>query len=93
MFRWQGYAPRRTGASRIVLEASLLVPLLIAFGVGCLAGEGCAVGEVVHSCALGAGRPWWLAGAACVVGILSLVGVARYDVRLAPSANDVRLWR
>ncbi len=55
--------------------------------------RGLAVGEVVHSCALGAGRPWCLAGAACVVGILSLVGVARYDVRLAPSANDVRLWR
>ena len=45
MFAWQGYVPRRTGASRIVLEASLLMPPLVAIGLQCLvrdmaAGDG-----------------------------------------------------
>jgi hypothetical protein len=34
MLGWQGYVPRRTGASRIVLEMSLLGPPLLAIGLG-----------------------------------------------------------
>jgi hypothetical protein len=91
MFGWQGYVPRRTGASRIVLEASLLVPPFVAFGVGSLAREGW----------LWRGRSLMrprrglsvLLAAISVVGIVSLVSVARYDVRLAPSRDDVALWR
>ena len=39
MFGWQGYVPRRTGASRIVLEASLIGPPFLAVGLGCLDRE------------------------------------------------------
>lgn len=36
MVGWQGYVPRRTGASRIPLEATLLLPTLLAVGLGYL---------------------------------------------------------
>jgi len=39
MLGWHGYVPRRTGASRLVMEASLLGPSLVATGLGCLARE------------------------------------------------------
>jgi hypothetical protein len=39
MFVWQGFVPRRTGASRIALEASLLLPPLLAVGLGDLGRE------------------------------------------------------
>jgi hypothetical protein len=37
MLGWQGYVPRRTGASRIPLESSLLLAPLLAVGLDCLA--------------------------------------------------------
>ncbi|MBO0844210.1 MAG: hypothetical protein J2P22_02185 [Nocardioides sp.] len=39
MLGWQGYVPRRTGASRFLLETSLLAPPLLAIGLDCAARE------------------------------------------------------
>ena len=52
MFGWQGYAPRRTGASRIVLEASLIGPPFLAVGLGCLARESWAWRGAAGFCGL-----------------------------------------
>lgn len=91
MLGWQGYVPRRTGASRVILEGSLVVPLFLAFGLGALAQE-----------------PWrWrgrrlpstprrvpvILAVVSALSIVSMVGVARYDARLAPSRDDVAMWR
>jgi hypothetical protein len=92
MFGWQGYVPRRTGASRIVVEASLLGPPLIAIGLECLIRDS---------------RTWRrrrlapkprlarlaLLAALSVCGVISLVRVSHYDDGQAPSREELALWR
>jgi hypothetical protein len=90
MFGWDGYVPRRTGASRIPLEASLLVPAFIAVGLGCLAQatwrwRGRAVPERRR-------RPIMLT-AVVACALVSSVGVARYNSTQALSRNDLAVWR
>jgi hypothetical protein len=90
MFGWAGYVPRRTGASRIPLEASLLVPPFIAVGLGCLA----------RSTWRWRGRPvpkrrrrpiLLVALVACA--LVSSVDVARYVSTQALSRDDLAVWR
>jgi hypothetical protein len=93
MLGWQGYVPRRTGASRLVAEASLLGPPLLAIGLGC------AVSSV---------RAWlgrqrlatyrWLGdivvlAVVAVCGWTSLSDVAAYDDGMAPSRAQLAVWR
>jgi hypothetical protein len=89
MFGWASYVPRRTGASRIPLEASLLVPPFIAVGLGFLARarwswRGRAVPERRR-------RPIMLAVlVACA--LVTSVGVARYNNPQALSRQDLAVW-
>jgi len=90
MFGWQGYVPRRTGASRLPLEASLLAPPLVAIGLGSLADlpslwRGRSVVRRQRR------RPLLLV-LLSLCGIMSILGVARYDSRLALSRDDLAVW-
>jgi hypothetical protein len=93
MLGWQGYVPRRTGASRLVAEASLVGPPLLAIGLGCVVGSVWArlgrrrlatyrwVGDVVVLAVV----------AAC--GWSSVSDVADYDDGMAPSRAQLAVWR
>ncbi len=91
MLGWQGYVPRRTGASRVILEGSLLLPMFLAFGLGSLAEETWRW----RGRALPASRrrvPTIIA-VLTAAGLVSMTGVAVYEAPLAPSRDDVALWR
>jgi Family of unknown function (DUF6541) len=92
MFGWQGYVPRRTGASRIVLEASLLGPPLVAIGLECLVRDAQTWRRrrLVPEPRL-AGLV--LLAALSVGGAISLIRVADYDDGQAPSRQELALWR
>jgi hypothetical protein len=91
MFAWQGYVPRRTGASRLALEASLLVPPLLAVGLSLL----------VDDWRLGVRRLWSsprrlvvaVLALVSVCGIVSLVRLADYDNPQRPSRAELATWR
>jgi hypothetical protein len=92
MLGWQGYVPRRTGASRIVLEASLLGPPFFAIGLGFLARETWTWrGRRV----LPPPRIFRLALIAVlsVCGVVSMVRVSNYDDGQAPSREELAVWR
>jgi hypothetical protein len=95
MLGWHGYVPRRTGASRMVLEASLVGPPLLAIGLGCL-------GRAVWGWTPRAiqATPWVrplavLASLAVLSGcaLHSMTDVSDYDDGQAPSRADLALWR
>jgi hypothetical protein len=91
MLGWQGYVPRRTGASRVILEGCLVVPLFIAFGLGSLADQtwrwrGRALQPTRRRLPV-------MIAVLTAAGLVSMIGVADYDRRLAPSQDDVALWR
>jgi hypothetical protein len=91
MLGWQGYVPRRTGASRLPLDASLLVPPLLAIGLGALTEEpwlwrGRSVIRTERR------RPLLIA-VLSVCGIISMLGIAGYDSRQALSQSDLAVWR
>jgi hypothetical protein len=91
MLGWQGYVPRRTGASRVILEGSLLVPLFLAFGLGSLAEETWRWrGRTLEPTRR---RVPAMIAVLTAAAIVSMIGVADYDARLAPSRDDVALWR
>jgi hypothetical protein len=92
MFGWQGYVPRRTGASRIVLEASLIGPPFLAVGLGCLARESWAWRgrRLLRTPRL---RRLVLLAALSVCGVVSLVRVAEYDDGQAPTREQLAVWR
>jgi hypothetical protein len=92
MFAWQGYVPRRTGASRIVLEASLVGPPFLAVGLGCLARESWAWRgrRFPPTPRL---RQLALLTALSVCGVISLVRVADYDDGQAPNREQLAMWR
>ena len=85
MFGWQGYVPRRTGASRMVLEASLLVPPFVAVGVGWLAREGGCERSLADASPAQDGR---VIAATRSSASSRWSSVGRYDVRLAPSRDE-----
>jgi hypothetical protein len=92
MLGWQGYVPRRTGASRLILEASLLGPPLIAIGLGRLAATfGLARGGRLLSPP--AARLGLVLALLTVCGAVSLVRVAHYDDGQAPSRAQLAVWR
>ena len=90
MLGWQGYVPRRTGASRIPLDASLLSPPLVAIGLSsvCDATWRWRGRSVVRR---DRRRPLLLA-LLSVCAVVSMLGVARYDDRLALSRDDLAVW-
>ena len=92
MFGWQGYVPRRTGASRIMLETSLLVPALFGFG---LAAVGRATWEWRGRRLPGSSRTHMavLLGALVLSALVSMQRVANYDDGQAPSRAQLALWR
>ncbi|MGC4112035.1 MAG: hypothetical protein QM747_16800 [Nocardioides sp.] len=92
MFGWQGYVPRRTGASRIVLEASLLGPPLLAIGLTAAAQATWSFrGRVLVPTARQ--RALVLLGALCAGGLVSMVRISRYDNGQAPSRAQLTTWR
>jgi hypothetical protein len=92
MFGWSGYVPRRTGAARIFLEASLLVPPFVAIGLACLAREAWRW-RGRRILATGRLQSLVLLAALSVLGVASLVGDSRYDDGQAPSRDELALWR
>jgi hypothetical protein len=91
MLGWQGYVPRRTGASRMVVEWSVLVPPLVAIGLAALA----RVPWAWRGRRLSPKR--WLCGALVaalsVCGLVTMVRVARYYDGQAPSRAELAVWR
>jgi hypothetical protein len=92
MLGWQGYVPRRTGASRLVLEASLLIPPLIVIGLSSAAGD-MRLWRPRRLLPSQPSRALGLLAALSVFGAISLIGVARYDSGQAPSRDDLAVWR
>jgi hypothetical protein len=92
MFGWQGYVPRRTGASRIVLEASLLGPPLIAIGLECLIRDARTWrrGRLLPKPRL---ARLALLAALSVCGVISMIRVADYNDGHAPSREELAVWR
>ena len=91
MLGWDGYVPRRTGASRIVLEASLLGPPFFAIGLENLAGASWTWrGRRVLP------TPWLgrivMLAALSVCGMVSLVRVSNYDDGQAPTREELAMW-
>ena len=91
MLGWDGYVPRRTGASRIVLEASLLVPPFVAIGLAALVAQ----------------LPMWVRrwrwptarvrivvaiGLVTACALVTSVAVARFDNHEAPSRDELAAW-
>jgi hypothetical protein len=92
MLGWQGYVPRRTGGSRLVLEASLLAPPFLAIGLDCLARyawswRGRPILPSLRS------RRLALLAALCVCAVVALVGVSQYDHDQAPTRGQLATWR
>jgi hypothetical protein len=91
MFGWQGYVPRRTGASRIVLEASLLGPPLIAIGLESLARSAWTLrGRRLLSSSWSRAVVMLAVLSAC--GVVSLVRVSNYDNGQAPTRDELAVW-
>ena len=90
MLGWQGYVPRRTGASRIPLDASLLAPPLVAIGLGsvCDSSWRWRGPSVVRK---DLRRPLLLV-LLSLCGVLSMLSVARYDSHLALARDDLAVW-
>jgi hypothetical protein len=92
MVGWHGYVPRRTGASRIVLEASLLGPPFLAIGLGCLA----RAGGVWRGRRVGGSsdvRRLVVLAALSICGVVSLIKVADYYDGQAPTRAQLAVLR
>ncbi|HSS68464.1 MAG TPA: hypothetical protein VLK34_07925 [Nocardioidaceae bacterium] len=90
MFAWQGYVPRRTGASRIVLEASLLMPTFVAIGLQCLVRDMAGWRRTILSTEKA--RMAALLAAATALGAFSMIGLAGYDSDQAPTRDELAVW-
>lgn len=92
MLGWQGYVPRRTGGSRLVLEASLLGPPLFAVGLSALTRASWAwrgrtlLPNARHRHAL-------LLAALVISGVISLVRFSDYYDGQAPTREQLATWR
>ncbi|HEX3931113.1 MAG TPA: hypothetical protein VHW64_10425 [Nocardioides sp.] len=92
MLGWQGYVPRRTGGSRIVLESSLVVPPLFVLGLAAATRASWSWrGRALMATPRTRAVVLLLALTAC--GVVSMVRVARYDNGQAPSQEDLAVWR
>jgi hypothetical protein len=91
MFGWQGYVPRRTGASRLILEMSLLVPPFVAVGVSGLIRD--MTGWRRRLLPSEQWRSFTVLAAASVLGMVSLVRLAEYDIGLAPGRDELAVWQ
>jgi hypothetical protein len=92
MVGWQGYVPRRTGASRFVLEASLLVPPFVALGLASLA----RLGSDRPSRRLLRDERSRLLTSLAVLSILSVATmfvIRGYNAPQAPSRDELATWR
>jgi hypothetical protein len=91
MLGWQGYVPRRTGGSRIVLEASLIVPPFAAIGLQSLSRDISRrsrprwLGTTRHRAAA-------LAVAISVCALVSMIRVADYDSPQVPTRDELAVW-
>jgi hypothetical protein len=92
MFGWQGYVPRRTGASRVVLEASLLVPPFVAIGVAALAREAASRPRARR---LRNEQTTMIAALtiAAVFGAVAMFAIRSYNAGQAPSRDELAIWR
>lgn len=92
MLGWQGYVPRRTGAQRLVLEASLVVPPLLTVGLsaGAEASWSWLRRFRLRTVRL---RLSVLLGLLCACGIVSMIPVSSYDNGLAPTRAQLAVWR
>lgn len=94
MVGWHGYVPRRTGGSRLIMEASLLGPPFFATGLECLGLEASAwrTRPLLRT----PSRRLIGALAALVVlavcGVSTMVSVSDYDDRQAPTREQLATW-
>jgi hypothetical protein len=86
MLGWAGYVPRRTGASRIPLEASLLLPTLVAVGLGCLATALRRDGSPRRPLVV-------LLAVLSVSALVSTTGAARYYDGGSLSRHELAVWQ
>jgi hypothetical protein len=91
MFAWQSYVPRRTGASRIVLEMSLLVPPFVAIGLASLARH---VSERRQGRRFRSERSTLLAclTALSVLGMVAVFIIRGYNAGQHPSRSELEVW-
>jgi hypothetical protein len=91
MFGWQGYVPRRTGGSRIVLEASLLGPPILTIGLTALPRVPWSLrGRRIDP------KPWFkvaVVAVLCACAFVSMVRVSRFANGQAPSRAELAVWR
>jgi len=94
MFGWHGYVPRRTGASRMVMEASLLGPPFLATGLEGLAREISArrPGQFLGTRPRRLVRAVAALAALSACGLTTMVRVADYDERFSPSREQLGTW-
>jgi hypothetical protein len=92
MFGWQGYVPRRTGASRFVLEASLLVPPFVAAGLASLAQH---LAERRRTRLFPNERSRLLTSLAAlsILGVATMFVIRGYNAPQAPSRDELATWR
>jgi hypothetical protein len=91
MFGWQGYVPRRTGGSRIVLEASLVVPPFIAIGLQCLVRD-MSEWRRRRVFSTESARAAVLLAAVSVFGVVSMSEVSAYDNSQEPTRDELAVW-
>jgi hypothetical protein len=97
MLGWQGYVPRRTGSSRLVLEMSLVGPPLLAIGLERAVALAWPWDRSDGRRRL-LGSPAQVRAAAVVLalsiaGLVSMVRVADYDDGQAPTRAQLAVWR
>jgi Family of unknown function (DUF6541) len=91
MFGWKGYVPRRTGGSRMVLEASLLVPPFAAIGLAAFARD--RAGR--HDSRVRVRRRKLvlsMLGALCVLGLITLSLNRSYNAHQRPTRDELATW-
>lgn len=94
MLGWHGYVPRRTGASRLMMEASLLAPPFLAVGLECLAVEASARrgGRFLRTPSRRLVGVLTALAALVACGVSTMVRESNYDDGLAPSREQLAVW-
>jgi hypothetical protein len=93
MLGWQGYVPRRTGASRFVLEASLLVPPFAAAGLASLVRHLAERRQQTRLFPSERSRLLASLAALSILGVSAMFVIRGYNAPQAPTRDELATWR